>query len=88
MLAFLIATSQLQLISTNLPFLLVTSTFLANAALDAYLKQRKAHLFLSSAIEIKGEDRALLYLDCLGELARQIENEEEDIVLISLRKRH
>jgi len=47
-------------------------TLLANAALDAYLKQRQALLFLSSAIEVKGEDEALLYIDCLAELARQI----------------
>jgi hypothetical protein len=37
---------------------------------------------------MKGEDEAILYLDCLAKLARKVENEEEDIILISLRKRH
>jgi len=59
-------------LASNLLFLVVTMTLLANAALDAYLKQRQALLFLSSAIEVKGEDEALLYIDCLAELARQI----------------
>ncbi len=30
----------------------------------------------------------MLYLDCLAELTRKIENEQEDIILISLKTRH
>ena len=82
------ASSQLHLIASNLPFLLFTMTFLGKMALNAFLHQRLNRLYLSSASEVKGEEEAALYLDCLGELARKVENEEEDMILISLRKRH
>ena len=68
--------SRLDIIAVNLPYLLIVMPILANMALNSYTRQRQNQLYLSYSIEMKGEDEAMLYLDCLGELARKVENEE------------
>lgn len=78
----------LEIISANLLFLLVIMTLLEYSALNAYVSRRNKNMFLSSAADLKSEDDALLYLDRLCELITKVENEEESIILISLKKKH
>jgi hypothetical protein len=63
-------------------------TLLAFAALYTYIKNRDEKLFLSCALDIKTEKDAYFYLDCLAELSNKIENEDEDLFIVSLRKKH
>lgn len=63
-------------------------TVLAYKALSSFLKQRQQNMFLSKSSEVKGEEEAMLYLGCLEELAKKVENEESDIILISLKTQH
>lgn len=78
----------LEIISANLVFLLIIMTLLEYSALNAYVSRRNKNMFLSSAADLKSEDDAILYLDRLCELITKVENEEESIILISLKKKH
>ena len=82
------AVSQLDLIADNLPYVLFNMTFLSKWSLKSYLTYRSNKMYLSKAGEVKGEDEATQYLDCLSDLSSKIENEEDDIILVSIRKRH
>ena len=64
--AFSFAVSDLDLIVQNLPYILLNMTFLSNMSLNTYLRQRRTHMYLSRSSEIKGENQAMLYLECLG----------------------
>lgn len=63
-------------------------TVLSFIALQAFKTDRMSEMCLSSVADLKSEDEALLYLDCLNNLAVKIQNEDEDIILISLKKKH
>lgn len=78
----------IQLLSTNLIFILIIMTLLSYSALNSYLTRRNSTITLSSASELKEEDQAILYLDQLCELINKVEREEEDAVLVSLKKKH
>lgn len=65
----------LDLISANLIFLLIIMTLLEYSALNAYISRRNKNMFLSSAVDLKSEDDAILYLDRLCELITKVENE-------------
>lgn len=78
----------IQLLSTNLIFILIIMTLLSYSALNSYLTRRNSTITLSSASELKDEDHAILYLDRLCELINKVEREEEDAVLVSLKKKH
>lgn len=80
--------SRLEPIIVNLPFLVLVMTVLSYYAMVTYLTWRESEFYLSNASEMKEEEEVILYLDCLEELARKVENEVEDIILISLRTRH
>jgi hypothetical protein len=88
LLVVLVYLMDFQLIEENMLFLLATMTLLSYSALSAYLARRDSRLYLSSASELQDEDQAILYLDRLCELVTKVENEEEDIILVSLRKKH
>lgn len=45
-------------------------------------------MFLSNAADLKDDQQAMLYLERLCDLMEKVENEEEDIILISLKKKH
>lgn len=78
----------IQLLSTNLIFILIIMTLLSYSALNSYLTRRNSVITLSSASELKEEDQAILYLDRLCELINKVEREEEDAILVSLKKKH
>ena len=79
---------QTDLVTANIAYILIIMSGLAFCSLLVYLQRRDAELYLSSAHDIRDEVEALLYLDCLAELSRKVENEEEDIILISLKTKH
>ena len=57
---------RLDLIGSNIAYILVIMTILASIAFIVYIQWRDSELFLSSAKDIKEEDEALIYLDCLA----------------------
>ena len=57
--------SQIDLITTNLPYLLLVMTVHSYYSRVTYITWRESESYLSSATEMKGEDEATLYLDCL-----------------------
>jgi hypothetical protein len=76
------------MLAENLLILLGSTTMLSYTALQAYLLRRNSAMYLSSASDLKDEHQALLYLDRLCGLISKVENEEEDVILVSLKKKH
>lgn len=53
---------KLDILNENLAILLVIMTLLEYSALTAFLARRNGNMYLSSAAELKDEERAALYL--------------------------
>ena len=51
-------------------------TSFAYISFSVYMETRDRSFFLSSANDIKTEEDALIYINCLKELVRKIENGE------------
>lgn len=62
----------IELLSTNLLFILIIMTLLSYSALNSYLSRRNSCIILSSAADLKEEDQAILYLDRLCELINKV----------------
>ena len=67
---------RINLISTNFIYILGVMTSFAYISFSVYMETRDRSFFLSSANDIKTEEDALIYLNCLKELVRKIENGE------------
>jgi hypothetical protein len=79
---------KLALLTENLYLIMSIMTALEYAALTAYISRRNSDMCLSSAGELKDEEQAGLYLECLCKLISKVEKEEDDIILTSLKKKH
>lgn len=72
----------------NTPFIVLLTMGLGFWAFKNYTTQRDKDICLSTIAEMKSDEAIFLYLKCLNDLIVKVRKEEEDMILISLKKKH